>query len=172
MKNILLSAIFVISFGLTASTAQNIYFNFNDGTYAAYALSNVRSITYSDDIMNLNKTDGTTDSWSVTQISNFNYNGFTGVQEEDNELAGVLIFPNPSTSTTTVEYQINKPGSVVIELRDLTGKLIKILQKEHTTSGTYTTVLDATENYLQAGSYFCRISLGKQTISKQLIITN
>ena len=54
----LLFSVFAFSITITAH-AESIYFSFTDGTQAAYNLTTVRNITFTGDVMNLTKTDGT-----------------------------------------------------------------------------------------------------------------
>ncbi|RLD82463.1 MAG: hypothetical protein DRJ15_01510 [Bacteroidetes bacterium] len=40
------------------------------------------------------------------------------------EEAGISVYPNPASSNTTIEYELNKAGSVIIRLFDINGKMM------------------------------------------------
>lgn len=179
MKNI--NAVIVVVFMVCLSPlylkAQSIYFSFKDGTRTVYATSDVRSVTFTNDVMNLNKRNGTVDSWNVNTISYYNYNGFaSGVQEIGNQvLSDLLVYPNPTQGSINIQYQVQQVGDVIIELRDINGKLIKTLSQKQQGIGNYTITWNGTDdngNYINSGVYLCRIIIGNTDISKKIIITN
>ena len=88
MKHLLL-VLLLLSAAVTI--AQSIYFSFKDGTQAAYNITDVRNITYTGDVMNLLKTDGTTISWNVSTIGNYRYEQGTVGISEINNTAELLI---------------------------------------------------------------------------------
>ena len=56
-----------------SSKAQSIYFNYSNGTNAAYNLTDVRKITFVADEMNLQLFDGSVYSWNVSSIGHYQY---------------------------------------------------------------------------------------------------
>lgn len=176
-RNAMLAIIFTVCFGMHALKAQSIYFSFTNGTHTSYALSTVRSITFTGDVMHLNKTDGTTDSWNVNAIGNYNYTGFdSGVQEAGSKAISELsVYPNPTKGPINLQYQVQQAGEVKIEITDITGKLIKTLPQKQQAIGNYTVTwngADANGNFINSGIYFCKITIGNTSISKKIIITN
>jgi CotH kinase protein/Secretion system C-terminal sorting domain len=61
------------------------------------------------------------------------------------------VFPNPSESQTTIEYDVLRKGRVLINVYDLTGRLIKTLADEDKSAQTYTIPFNS-EN-LKSGMY-------------------
>jgi flagellar hook assembly protein FlgD len=179
MKNkyVLLLISFTVLIGIPMLKAQTIYISFKDGTRTSYSLSNVRSITLANDLMNLNKKDGTTDSWNVNSIGNYNYSGFeSGVKTlEIKSLKDLSVYPNPTNGSINIQYQLQQPAEPIIELLDINGKLIKALPQQHQEIGNYTLTWNGSgdnDNYINAGIYFCRIMIGNESISKKIIVTN
>jgi hypothetical protein len=70
-------------------------------------------------------------------------------------------FPNPFNGTTTIQYQLYKPGDVNLSVYDITGQKITSLVEGYQTTGNYTVKWDA--NHLASGIYFYRLSTGKLT---------
>jgi len=152
------------------SFAQSIHFNYTDGTNASYNLEDVRKITFDADEMNLHLWDGSFYSWNVSNIGNYQYDESSlNVQEWLNNANAweVNIFPNPTSATLNVSFNLPKSDELSIGLYDLQGKLIlaKNLGKKET--GPYQEVIDLTN--IPKGTYVCRISGQQNTVTKQLI---
>ncbi len=147
--------------------AQSIHFNYIDGTIASYNLEDVRKITFTADLMNLNLFDGTVYAWNVSTIVYYQYDEMSlNVQEWVNKANSleVLIFPNPTSTNLNVRYNLEKEDEISIALFDMQGKLI--LQKNigRQVSGEQHLTLDV--SYLPKGSYACRIEGQHQTVTK------
>ena len=176
-RNSVIVIIFFIHSFIHVLNAQSIFFTFKDGTHSSYSLSEVSSITFTNDIMNLNKKNGTKDSWNVNTIRNYNYKSFdVSVPEvEKNVLSDFLVYPNPTEGSISLQYQVQQAGNVIIELRDINGKLIKTLSQKQQAIGNYTITwnrADDNGNYINSGVYLCRIIICNTDISKKIIITN
>jgi hypothetical protein len=66
------------------------------------------------------------------------------------------VMPNPFSDQLTVNFEVTEPGPVLIELIDLTGRLVAtIYQNNRTESGMHR--VTHTANNLPAGMYSCRI---------------
>ena len=154
----------------TMSFAQSIYFNYTDGTNSSYNLEDVRKITFVADVMNLHLLDGSTYSWNVSTIGDYQYDETSlNVQEWLNNANTweVNVFPNPTSSALTVRYNLPKADEVSIGLYDMQGKLILSKNTEKKAKGEHKEILDLTD--VPLGTYVCRISGQKNTITKQLI---
>ena len=154
----------------TMSFAQSIHFNYTDGTNASYNLEDVRKITFDIDVMNLHLLDGSVYAWNVSTIGYYQYDETSlNLQEWLNNANAreVTIFPNPTSSTLTVRFNLPLSDEVSIELYDIQEKLIltKSLGKKET--GEHQEVLGLSN--VSEGSYLCRLSGQKNTITKQLI---
>jgi hypothetical protein len=157
----------LICFGSTY--AQSIYFSFKDGTQAAYNITDVRNITFTGDVMNLNKTDGTTISWNVSTIGNYRYEQGTVVSVEyKNNKAELLIFPNPAQGRVNISYQLPVAQQVSIAIYDMQGKAVKTWASEAKPEGNHELTWQA-DNLLK-GSYTLRFSTLKGSFSKTIIL--
>jgi hypothetical protein len=150
--------------------AQSIHFNYTDGTNASYNLEDVRKITFDADVMNLHLLDGSTYSWNVSTIGDYQHQESSlNVQEWLNSANAweVVIFPNPTSTNLNVRYNLPKEDVITIALFDMQGKLIlqKSLGKQ--VSGEQQQTLDVSN--LPEGSYVCRIKGQHQTVTKTVI---
>jgi hypothetical protein len=158
--------------GLTSisSKAQSVYFNYSDGTTAAYNLVDVRKITFVADEMNLQLFDGSVYSWNVSSIGYYQYDENTlGIEELLNRANSwqVGVFPNPANNLLNIHYNLPVEDKIIIALFDLQGKILLETNAGARAKGEHLESLDISS--LEAGQYICRISGQKNTISKNII---
>jgi hypothetical protein len=120
--------------------------------------------------MNLHLWDGSVYSWNVSTISYYQYDESSlNIQEWliNANVWEVNLLPNPTSSALTVRFNLPQTDEVCIGIYDMQGKLIlaKNLGKKET--GEYQELLDLSD--VPQGTYVCRISGRKNTITKQLI---
>lgn len=153
-----------------SSKAQIVYFNYTDGTNAAYNLTDVRKITFVADEMNLQLLDGSVYSWNVSSIGHYQYDeNSLGIDELLNKanLWQVSVFPNPANNVLNVRYNLPTEDKISMAVFDLQGKLLIETNVGERTIGKHEETLDLST--LPAGQYVCRISGQTNTISKNII---
>ncbi len=133
--------------------------------------TNTTNLTYSYPLNSLNKpiniifrivfiSDQTSTALGVN-IDNFVINGT--LSNQDFELENITIFPNPSKGIYTINLGNIEPS--LIEVYDLTGKIIKSNQKISITNSSTTVDLTAASD----GIYFVKIVNGKNNTVKRII---
>ena len=155
--------------------AQNVHFNFNDGTQQSYALQDVRKTTFTDDVMNLHLTDGTVYSWNVSTIGHYEFDELvtTGNEPQSTALAPIKVYPNPTTGSLSMEYALEAETSVTIELRDMQGRIVRQMELGTQPAGQHTAQWDGTGNDgrpAAAGTYLCRVITSRVQMSRTFII--
>ena len=78
------------------------------------------------------------------------------------------IFPNPTTSVATLDYNLVEPTRLKVILTDGLGKVIKTYLNEDKQVGYYQHKMDV--SYLNTGVYFLQIVSDKQTLTKKIFI--
>ncbi len=154
----------------TVSYAQSVYFNYTDGTNAAFNLQDVRKITFEADVMNLHLLDGSTYSWNVSTIGYYEYDETIGNVEQWIDHANTwqaVVFPNPVNNSLQVRYHLPKADVLQIALYDMQGRLIIENNIGNQKEGQHQAMLDL--SHIDAGNYVCRITGQKASISKQVI---
>ena len=76
------------------------------------------------------------------------------------------IYPNPFTSQARLEYTVETPMPVTIDLFDATGRRIQQLNPSYKAAGTHTVELGG--HHLARGTYFVRLSAGDQVTTRVL----
>ncbi|MEI6575602.1 MAG: T9SS type A sorting domain-containing protein [Bacteroidota bacterium] len=77
-------------------------------------------------------------------------------------------FPNPCQEETSIEVQLIKPSSLMVEIFDLVGKKVRSLPVLEFSRGMNTVKLDL--NNIVAGIYFYTVSDGNEIITKRMIV--
>jgi hypothetical protein len=155
--------------------AQSVHFNFNDGTQQSYALQDVRKTTFIDDVMNLHLTDGTIYSWNVSTIGHYEFDELvtTGGEPQAAALAPMKVYPNRTAGSLSVEYALETDAPVSLEVRDMQGRTVRIMELGTQPAGSHTAQWDGTDAQgrpAAAGTYLCRIITPWVQMSRTFII--
>ena len=78
------------------------------------------------------------------------------------------VFPNPLTEKSTFQYTLQQPGHVEIEIYDILGREVVVLEDAVLNSGMHTTVFDA--SMLATGIYIYRFMTEEKVKTGRLII--
>ncbi|MCX8056483.1 MAG: T9SS type A sorting domain-containing protein [Ignavibacteria bacterium] len=90
-----------------------------------------------------------------------------------NEIELHQNFPNPFNPTTTISFKISQKSKVFLEIFDIFGKQVKLLLNDELEPGEHLVIWNGFDNdgkKVSSGVYFYRISLGKTTITKKMIL--
>jgi hypothetical protein len=81
-------------------------------------------------------------------------------------VSGLMVYPNPFTETTTLDYNLNKAQSTTIILTDVLGRHVTEWNNKSEAGGNHLLSINASELQLSAGIYFLKF----QTENKAAII--
>jgi hypothetical protein len=87
-------------------------------------------------------------------------------------------FPNPFNPDTWLPYQLAMPSKVSIDIYDVQGHLVRVLDIGHKSAGRYVNKKDAAYwdgrnqmgEEVSSGTYFYSISAGKFTSTRKMLI--
>lgn len=151
--------------------SQNIYFKFKDGTTASFQVNEIRNITFNGDVMNLRKTDGTLNSWNVFNIGNYNYNIVTSIVEPQLNVYQIKVYPNPSSGSVHICYELPTTDQVSIEIFDMWGRNIKRWPIEKKGPGKHELIWHSSEaSSLLPGTYVCHFTTSKGRKTQLIIL--
>jgi len=116
--------------------------------------------------------DGTDNTWYYTTSTpavRMNFDMSLGVEENALTMELGQNFPNPFNGVTTISYSLTSNETISIEVTDVAGKVITVLNEGTKGAGTYTTTFNSSD--LEAGVYFYTLSNGTSSTTKTMTIT-
>jgi hypothetical protein len=171
MKVLLLLSFTICSL---AAKAQTVFFHFNDGSTVSYPITEVRSTDFADGNMRVFLWDGTTYSWSMSSLTNYQFNDLvTGLHGDTTALTPLVVYPNPSSGDVTIGFEVHGEGEVRLEVFDTQGVLVRAVFMGRLPQGPqqlHWDGHDAKGQPVAAGNYLCRLVQGLRAASKQVIV--
>jgi flagellar hook assembly protein FlgD len=79
------------------------------------------------------------------------------------------VYPNPFNPATSINYNVNKFSKVNINIYDVTGKLVSILENSYKPVGNHSIVWEASS--LPSGVYFVNLSINSHTETIKIMLT-
>jgi uncharacterized protein (DUF362 family) len=104
----------------------------------------------------------------------FDYAGVTSVAAKEDRpvvpdaFAIEQNFPNPFNPSTSIQYTIPKPGSVRLEIFDVTGEVVDVLVDGVMTAGDHLQVWNSASR--ASGTYFYRLSFDGVSKTKSMLL--
>jgi hypothetical protein len=170
MKNKLLGLISAVLLVGSSVGAQNIYIEYSDGTNTAYAIEDVRKITFTDDIMNLHLNDGSSYSWNVNLIDNYQYElnplQIDAILKEANSME-VHVHPNPADNNLIVSFINKDKQKFCLSIFDLQGRIL--FEENYNSLDLGKTNYSIELSNFQSGQYFVRLTGQNTSITKKFI---
>ncbi len=79
-------------------------------------------------------------------------------------------YPNPFNPTTTIKYQIAKPGYVTLRIYDMLGRVVETLVDETKPAGSYEVKFPVSGEQLASGIYLYSLNVNGLTFTKKLVL--
>lgn len=164
-KRLKLSAVLMLVLGLTGLQAQTMYVKEKNSTQTAYALSNIRKMTFSGGNANVQKTDNSTGVYAISGLRYLNFTDLTtGIAEPLMPLSysNLITYPNPVTDLLTIDLTgVIDVGT--ISILSLEGK---VLQTQEYRGASF---VKLSLSHLPQGIYICRYSNATQQKTVKII---
>ncbi|RYZ32691.1 MAG: DUF4331 domain-containing protein, partial [Sphingobacteriales bacterium] len=80
----------------------------------------------------------------------------------------MVAYPNPFSTTVSMKYKVAVKGSVTIQIADINGRVISVLNEGNKIPGEYTTKWNG--GNLAAGNYFAKITINNQTFESVKLV--
>ncbi|MBN8697063.1 MAG: N-acetylmuramoyl-L-alanine amidase [Bacteroidetes bacterium] len=93
----------------------------------------------------------------------------TSVSESTNTFE-LNVYPNPFTNNTSLSYQLSASADVRIELVDVLGKQIELLNTRAQAAGKHAITINASELQLAKGMYFFKLQVNDVVETKKVVI--
>ncbi|MCB0534687.1 MAG: T9SS type A sorting domain-containing protein, partial [Saprospiraceae bacterium] len=85
----------------------------------------------------------------------------------------LAVFPNPFTTGTTIQFELSQAGKVQLEVFDLEGRKVCVLQTAVLEAGAYSVNWDGRSgsgHELPPGNYLVRLTAGDVIKLKQVVL--
>lgn len=106
---------------------------------------------------------------NVGIMATFTIDDANGINEQSaNGMTLLQNSPNPFNNETVITYSLKKASNVTIEVTDLTGRVISVIDEGNRTAGTYTASFNAGK--LAAGTYFYTLKTENGSLTNRMII--
>ncbi len=111
-----------------------------------------------------------TDTWffmTTTPMVELTFNPSLSLTEEVANEFGVSVFPNPASDMVTVSFDLNNAASAIINIVDMTGKVVA---SQVASNGTSSVSINTAA--LSAGVYSINFTANNSTVTKKLVVKN
>ena len=90
-----------------------------------------------------------------------------GIEVPPDHKGSINIYPNPVTSSATIEFELDQPGNVIISIFDRFGKEADQMNCQGH-KGKNQLTWDA--GSLPSGIYICRVTSGNESVTRKLVL--
>ncbi len=129
--------------------------------------------TAQSDTLQIKLKNGDIEKIAVTDIKLIKFENVpSGIEENWNIQAGAKNFPNPFSEGTTIEFEMENPGTVEVIIYDNGGNLIQTLTCENCPPGKNQWNWDTRNKKgetVPSGIYYYEIRTDKKTFAKQML---
>ncbi len=166
MKHIKQFLLVFFLWGCTLSLlqAQNMYVLETNATQTAYAIGDIRSLTFTPGHVLVNETAGNTNTYALSDVRYINFDITTLAEKHELQACNFSLFPNPVNDYLNIKYQGHFNETLQLVIYDIQGREV---YKE--TINDKTAVLQVNISNLDNGMYLCRIYNNNNSISKKFI---
>lgn len=91
-----------------------------------------------------------------------------GIDEVVEKVVLSQNYPNPFGINTNIQYALSSPAALSVEIYDLTGKLVKVIDRGVQPAGQYTMELNATE--FDNGLYYYTLNADDVRVTKKMTV--
>lgn len=168
-KKLIMSAILLFTLGLTGLRAQNqLNVTGTSGTVSSFDLSSIAKLSFTGGNMVVNKTDGNSSPFAITDIRKLTFGTSTvGVKDLVSKAkSNVSLYPNPVTDELKITYESNTTRSWKVEILDMQGR---VLHKEVILSPSGINQATIPVSQLGKGLYLCRMQHGDKSETVKFI---
>ncbi len=96
----------------------------NNNNTETFAISEIRSIKFISQTMNLQKNNGSISTWNISDIANYRFEGVSGLNETELNMGSMQIYPNPADGQTFISFSYPSIQHIRIEILDLVGRTL------------------------------------------------
>lgn len=93
-----------------------------------------------------------------------------GIHENVNSDFAMQLFPNPAQDHAVLQYTLDGPMAVKLELIDVNGKILSTIRNAQQTPGLHVEIINLRSLGLKSGTYFVCLNAGNGRAVKQIVV--
>ncbi len=97
----------------------------------------------------------------------FTIESYTGIEDFAAKF-DARIYPNPTSTNTTLSFTIEDQETVALDVYDITGKIVMQTAKTQYSAGSHNLTIDTEK--IEAGIYFIKIQIGNNVASQKISV--
>lgn len=97
----------------------------------------------------------------LNELASLAFTCTNGVNDAPDPDFSIVVYPNPFTNNTTINYQLNTNSKVEVTLTDVLGKTIVLYTNPDQAVGKHEVSINATDLQLAKGMYFVKLETNK-----------
>ena len=155
-KKFKLSTLLLLGLGLTGLQAQTMFVRQTINTQTAYALNNIKKMSFSSGYITISKINSSPDTFFNNGLRYLNFQDLSTVTASiETPETTISLFPNPVGDLLNIQLSEDQPKAFIIQILSLEGRVI--YQKNITLQNNATQI---NVSSLPKGLYMCRINNG------------
>jgi len=165
-KKITWNAVLFLVLSMASLEAQNtLVINEKSGIQASFNLSGIKTLTFSNNNLTVNKKDGNINVYALTDLHYLNFTIATALESYTFD-SKLMLFPNPVTNQLCVQYSSSTIKKVQLQILDIQGRIV-FQQTMDSHQGTNYAFIPVTQ--FSKGLYFVHIQNGNKTETTKFI---
>jgi hypothetical protein len=137
-----------------------------NGNTETFTLSEIRSVKFGVQTMNLQQNNGSISTWNISDVANYRLEGVSGIKDNEQANGKLQVYPNPARENLSISFSAQGTLRIRIELLDVLGRTVReIYSGTHTGEQSYTWQTDVPK-----GLYLLRLNSEKGQFTQSIII--
>jgi hypothetical protein len=125
----LLFTLITLAFPLSLYSQTQLIVTLNNNNTETFSLSEIQSIKFGSQNMNIRKYDGNIFTWGINDIANYRFEDFTNLKKMEQTIGNLKVYPNPINEQTIISFTSTINQEISIEIVDLSGRTVLQLFK-------------------------------------------
>lgn len=164
-KLLIVSVAIIISLSLTTLQAQTMFVRLRSGVQTAYAVSDIRKVTFSGGQMQVQQTSSAITNSTLSELRYVNFvDLIAGLVPGETTSEKLILYPNPVVTELNIDISQIKSEQSTIEIYSLEGKKIYSQNFSHC-GGVHSLNVE----FLERGIYIYRFQTNNQVLTTKFI---
>jgi len=167
MKSVKWIIILLFSLGIAGVRAQtSLTVMEKSGTLSSFNLGDIQKLVFASGTMTINKLDGNIRDFNMSDVRNLNFAENALLSENTEEIANMLLYPNPVRDHLRVSYECTSEENISVTIINIQGAVVF---QQHMKSHAGTNTVNIPVLTFQKGMYLFKIQKGNEIEIRKFI---